>query len=231
MQLSSSRRLHRQRGQALTETAIFLPVFLLLLFGMMWIVQFSVLNERAQIAVRYSGLVSNESSPYDGFSLYAIYNNVGGHSQAATTTCATPPPDAFINDPSNGAFPGPTSQPFWQPDAGQTSGTCNAGRVEITDPSLTVPMLLVNTLSTATTQKTTTTNLPSAISNLHVKVLSATQNFVNTPDIASIMQCYPELSSAANNSLVGEVAAGGNPTWTLPLGASTSTTPLTIKSC
>ena len=225
-------RLHAQRGQALTETAFFLPVFLLLLFGMMWIIQFSVLNERAQIAVRYSGLVSNESSPYDGFSLYSVYNNVGGYSQSATTTCATPPPDAFSNDPSNGAFPGPTSQPFWQPDSGTTSGTCNSGRVQITDASLTVPMLLVNTLSTATTQKTTTTNLPSAISGLRVKTLSATQNFVNTPDIASIMQCYPELSAAANGSLVGETAAGNNPAMTLPMGAGTTTTPLTLKpSC
>src|SRR5579872_6777536 len=203
--------LHAQRGQALTETAFFLPLFLLLLFGMMWVIQVSVLNERAQVAVRYSGLVSNESDPYDGFSLYAIYNNVGNLKQSASTTCATPPPDAFTNDPANGAFPGPTSQPFWKPDTGTTTGTCNQGRVQITDPSLTVPMLLIGTDSTASTQKTTTTNLPSAISGLRVNTLSASQNFVNTPDIASIMQCFPQLSSAVSNSLVGETAPGNNP--------------------
>lgn len=222
-------RYHGQRGQALVETAIFLPVFLLVLFGMMWVVQFSVLNERAQIGVRYSGLISNESSPYDGFSLYSIYNNVGGRTQSATTTCATPPPDAYSNDPSNGAFPGPTSQPFWQP-TGPTTGSCTEGRVPITDSSLTVPMLLVNTFSQTSTLKQTTTNLPTAISGLRTTTLSAQQNFVNTPDIASIMQCYPEIETAVNNSIVGEQQPSNNPTATMPMPAVNPTNPPSLDS-
>jgi hypothetical protein len=227
MQLTSK---HAQRGQALMETALFLPLFLLILFGMMWAAQFSVVNERAQTAVRYSGLISNESSPFDGFSLYAIYNNVGSYSQAASTACATPPPDAFTNDPTNGAFPGPLAAPFWQPLSGTTTATCTPGRVPITDGSLTVPMLLVNTDSTTSTTKQTATNLPSAISGLQQTTLTASQNFVNTPDIASIMQCYPELSTAVSNSIVGETAPSTSPTATPALGAINSTTALTLKS-
>ena len=43
-----------------------------------------------QIAVRYSGLISNESSPYTSYSIYAVYNNVGTLTQAEPATCATP---------------------------------------------------------------------------------------------------------------------------------------------
>lgn len=219
-----------QRGQALTETAAFLPLFLLLLFGMMWVIQFSVVNERAQISVRYSGLISNEASPYDGYSLYAIYNNIGGLSQSATTTCATPPPDAFTNDPSNGAFPGPTSQPFWQPDQAST-GTCSTGRIELTGNSLLVPALLVNTYSTVTASKRVTDSLPAAIQGLQNNTLNATQNFFNTPDIASLIQCYPQLQSALSASLVAETSASQATAATAPLGAITPVTNLSLTAC
>ncbi len=222
---------HGQRGQALTETAAFLPLFLLLLFGMMWVIQVSVLNERAQVAVRYSGLISNEASPYDGYSLYAIYNNVGGYSQSATVVCATPPPDAFTNDPSHGAFPGPTSQPFWQPDANRTTGSCSEGRLQLQGNALNVPMLLLNTFSTVTTHKKVTLSLPGAIQGLQNNTLSATQNFFNTPDIASLIQCYPQLQSAVSNSLVAETSASGITLPTLPLGATTQVTNLGLTAC
>lgn len=222
---------HFQRGQALTETAAFLPLFLLLLFGMMWVIQISVINERAQIAVRYSGLISNEASPYDGYSLYSIYNNVGGYSQSASTTCATPPPDAYSNDPSNGAFPGPISQPFWQPDTGSTTGACAQSRLAITDASLSVPMLLVNTFSSTSAQKKITANLPTAISGLQNNTLSATQNFFNTPDIASLVQCFPQLKSALSNSLVAQAAASGTTLPSAPLPAVNAVTALAVASC
>ena len=62
-----------QRGTAMIESAIFLPLFLLVLFGIIWAVQSSVQSERVQIAVRYDGFVSNEAAPYVGYSLYGLY--------------------------------------------------------------------------------------------------------------------------------------------------------------
>src|SRR5579872_2831353 len=56
--------LRAQRGTAMVESAIFMPLFLLILFGIIWAVQSSVQSERVQIAVRYGGFVSNEAAPY-----------------------------------------------------------------------------------------------------------------------------------------------------------------------
>jgi Flp pilus assembly protein TadG len=49
---------HAQRGQAVVETVLFLPMFLLALFGVMWTAQAAVQYERTQSAVRYAGLIA-----------------------------------------------------------------------------------------------------------------------------------------------------------------------------
>ncbi|GAC1576501.1 MAG: hypothetical protein NVS3B7_09430 [Candidatus Elarobacter sp.] len=64
--------MHSQRGQALIETAIFLPVALLALFAILYFGRFGVLEERAQSAVRYGATVSYETAGrYSAANLYA----------------------------------------------------------------------------------------------------------------------------------------------------------------
>jgi hypothetical protein len=59
------------RGQALTETTIALPLFLMGLFGVMWAVREGAMSERVQMGVRYGGVVTQLSNPYASYSLYA----------------------------------------------------------------------------------------------------------------------------------------------------------------
>jgi|SRR5579884_1168246 len=219
MQLAS------QRGQALIESVIFLPLFLLVLFGIIWIVQVSVLSERAQIAVRYSGLISNESSPYTRYSIYAVYNNVGALQQSTPTTCATPGTDALLNDNSSGAFPGPKSAPFWWPDNSAASGTCTAGSAPITGGTLTSPLLLTHSMASVSTTKSIPLYIQGSIGSY--STLTATQNFINTPDIATTFRCYPDLQAAVSASLSGEVSGQGAG-MTLPLPDTNPTTPLPL---
>ena len=75
--------LSRPRGQALLETVIALPLFLLSLFGIMWAVHEVTLAERTQLGVRYAGVVGAASQPYNQYSLDALY-------RAAVNSSVTP---------------------------------------------------------------------------------------------------------------------------------------------
>src|SRR5581483_1638829 len=142
-------QLHRQRGQTFVETAIVLPVFLLVLWGIIWAVQASVTNERVQMAVRYSGLVSNEGSPFVNYSLYALYNNLVGIASPPSFTCVAPNTDALTN---SNTYPGPTTLPMWNP--GTTNGTCSQAETSLQGGGLIQPQIFTHTLSSITTQTT-----------------------------------------------------------------------------
>jgi TadE-like protein len=68
------------RGQALIETAVFLPMVLLLMTAVIYFSQYGVLQERAVQAVRYAALVSNGGSAAMGtaniFSLQQMYGEL-----------------------------------------------------------------------------------------------------------------------------------------------------------
>lgn len=87
---------HAQRGQALAETVIALPLFLLAMFAMIWAVQASVLAERVQLGVRYAGVIGSKSQPYLDYSLYTVYGNLNGTSKVATQPCFQPTGDVLM---------------------------------------------------------------------------------------------------------------------------------------
>ncbi len=227
MQVSPRRCRHAERGQATLETAIFLPAFLLVLFGVIWTVQSSVINERAQVAVRFSGLVSDEANPYHQYSLGALYDGLPGIAPAEVYTCITPGPDALTNNPTNGTFPGPQSPSFFQP-TGTVNGTCTPGPTHLSGGTMASPMLFVHTQSTVTTSVSVPSYLQSALgANQN---LSATQNFFDGPDVQTILACYAELGTAVEQSLQHtRLNVSSPPT---PLPESPNTAPLTLSgSC
>ena len=63
------------RGQALLETAIALPLFLLALFGTIWAVQYSSQAERTQSMVRWGGLIGGASDTVNDYSLLTLYGS------------------------------------------------------------------------------------------------------------------------------------------------------------
>jgi Flp pilus assembly protein TadG len=71
------------------ETVLFLPMFLLALFGVMWTAQAAVQYERTQSAVRYAGLIAQSDSPYADYSLYSMYTQLPA-TTLPTLTCNMP---------------------------------------------------------------------------------------------------------------------------------------------
>jgi hypothetical protein len=62
-----------------------------------------------------------------------------------------------------------------------------------------------------------------------LSTLSAEVNFMNTPDVGTLMTCYQELHDTVSQSLVGETQSSGANGATLPLPNSNPTTPLAIN--
>ncbi|MDQ2866629.1 MAG: pilus assembly protein [Candidatus Eremiobacteraeota bacterium] len=197
--MSARIRRHANRGQAFVETVIFLPVFLIILFGVIWIVQTTVVNERLQSAVRYSGLVSNETSPYSAYSLYSLYENVEyPNSIPKGPQCVAPMTGILSN---SAPFPGPTSPPFWQPFTTGTP-TCTPGYTTMTGSNFTQPAIFDHTVS----QISATTRVPSYLSSgAHAlpqsQPLVATQKFFSAPDMGTMFACYSSVTQLVAASL------------------------------
>jgi hypothetical protein len=203
------------------ESAIFLPLFLLVLYGLIWAVQSSVQSERVQIAVRYAGLVSNEAAPYVGYSLYGLY--LAANSASIDTSCSPPVTDALTN---SGSFPGPASPPFWTPEIDNTTGTCSKGTAILSGGDLSSSLVFLQTNSGITTQVQVPTPLAPALSTNNT-TLSATENFFDTPDLGTLMACYADLDSAVSASI--ENAPQGASVAATPIPDSNPITPLAVQ--
>ena len=66
------------RGQAVLETALFMPLFLLGLFGVMLAGKEGALSERVQLGIRYGGVISSLQQPYLSYSIYSMYSTIDG---------------------------------------------------------------------------------------------------------------------------------------------------------
>ena len=109
-----------ERGQTLVELVVAMPLVLLVLFAIMFISRFGVLSERAELAVRYGGTVLYNTSGTQ-YSAANIYANTSGSLPACPT-----PPVGILSGAS--PFPGPTSAPYWQPDASPApTSSCTSG--------------------------------------------------------------------------------------------------------
>lgn len=103
------------RGQTIIEFVVAMPIVLLALFAIIYFSQYGVVSERAELALRYGGIVAfNDTQTV--YSASDIYDNISG----GYANCPAPPV-GILND--GGPFPGPTSAPFWQPS---TDGTVPA---------------------------------------------------------------------------------------------------------
>jgi hypothetical protein len=192
---------HGERGQAIVETVIFLPMFLLVLFGVMWSIKSALQYERVEGAVRYAGLISDHASPYLDTSMYSMYQQLGS-TTLAPLPCISPLPAPLSDaDPTyTSASTTTASGAFWAP-ASSTPG-CSGNRVIGASagsggfyqdvlfmqqhPSMastvSVPSYLQAKLGTSTT-------------------FAADGYFLKPITVAAILACYPVLNTTIGYSL------------------------------
>jgi hypothetical protein len=108
---------HAQRGQTLPESAFFLPIVLLALFGTIYVSKFWVVAERTQLAIRYGSPATNPSADYNVANIYNAATN------PAAATCTSAPLTVLWD---GAPLPGPTSAPYWLPaTTPASSSTCS----------------------------------------------------------------------------------------------------------
>lgn len=195
--------MHAQRGQALVETAIFLPIALVLMFAVLYFARFGVLEERAQSAVRYGATVS-----YDGSAVYSaaqLYTTIAANA-APTGLC----PAAVSTDTLstfNGSRSGSLAQGFWKTDS-TPAATCSVTTTGFTASATDA----FRYLSITNHQLTGTITLPSYLGGaLNANGgISASLGYVHTASPALIMYCTSHVGASVTAALGGTYTAHGS---------------------
>jgi len=203
----------RSRGQALFETAIAMPLFLLGLFGVIWAMKDASLSARAQLAVRYGGMIDSLQQPYQAYSLYAVYATIDNVVPATNTTC-------YAGD---GTQLTSGYAPFWLPTSSAALvAPCSSAITIVSSPeTYTQPVILRNNYSTITA--TTPVNGYISAAALHgvtTTSVRAAENFFRTPDVGTMLTCT-KLGAAVKLSLEGKT----DPTVPSSLTTAMPTTP------
>ncbi len=222
-----------QRGQAIIETAIFLPVALLTLFTVIWASQYGVMSVRVQSSLRYSGLVSNQVDPFQSYSMYALYNSLGAYSTNSpipTSTCDAPTTDALTN---SGTYPGPTSAPYWLATPAAPTVNCsntNSQTAMFTNGVTQTVVALSNVPSV-----TAATKVPGYLTKIGLmgatQPTTATLNFLKPADMLTLMTCHSGMQQVIGASLAPTPPPGNpsNPTaLSEPIPAQTA---IPVTSC
>lgn len=186
----------RSRGQALLETAIAMPLFLLGLFGVIWAMKDASLSARTQLAVRYGGTVDSLQQPYDAYSLYALYASI----------------DDFVPPANAACYSGDASQlsagysPFWLPATTSPLISPCSSTVTIVSGSepYSQPVILRNNYSSilATTQVNGYIS-SAALNGATATGTRAAENFFRSPDLGTLLTCT-NLGPLVKASLEGE---------------------------
>jgi hypothetical protein len=218
--------MHTQRGQAVVETVVFLPLFLLALFGIMWAVQAGVQYERVESAVRYNGLISQGQNPYLSYSLYAMYLQLGVTTMPLSA-CVEP-----ISAPLSDAAPTFTSgssAPFWSPSAlqGPNLSCSQSGTNGIVGIAAGTGLVQDVFLSNQTTQVTSTVpvtgTLQQTLSGSFTKAY-AQGTFFKPVGVNVILACYPTLNTQITSSLQYTTDTS---TATMPAALGSTVSPIT----
>jgi hypothetical protein len=221
---------HSERGQALIETVVFLPLFLFVLYGLIWAVKAAVQYERTENAIRYAGLVSQHRDPYEDYSLYAMYKQIGSQVMPTQACIITTEDLSIASAPlSDGAptYTPPASTSFWSPAITPTPSCAFAGIIgaagggtpaqdvllSLQEPgissSVAVPSLLAGKLGSVTAPR-------------------ADGYFFKQVGLDVLLACYPVLNSQIKSAL--QPLQDGSTSSGLPVPLVATVTATTLAS-
>lgn len=198
----------RQRGQALIETVIMLPIAIFCVFAILYLAHAGIMTERTQSAIRYAGFAGFYGQSDQAFTAADIYSNLQGGAQPLP--CPTAPAGAF-NDTA--PYPGPASPQLWGPNW-QISSNCativrNIGGAEF---------LASRDISATVVNVQTGIDVPAYLQPLigSTAVMYAKTAFSHPAYPGVLMYCNPPTYEAVHDSITA-MSTVGMPT---PLPAS-----------
>jgi len=185
-----------QRGQALLELVVSVPLFIFALLALLTVIAIAVQSERLPQALRYNGLVAQQFDPYSNYSLYEMYENAGTTS-IITPACISPidptvPGGSGILAGTN-PLPGTNTAPFWAPYATPTGSCVSSGPTGFSAASFG----LYSDLLLEHDQTTLTTSAWGPLRSLFTTAVPMTQtaNFFRSASIPLVLGCYPVINA------------------------------------
>lgn len=209
-------RRHRERGAALVETAIALPVALTALYGVIWGVQLGAADERVQSAIRYAGIVQSQSQVYHDYSLYMLYNGSGEGAQLAGLQCATPPTDILVGG-SQLTGAALTIPAFWR--SATVTSSCTPHAAIVSGGGLSRPFVVLENDPQVAAQVR-------SMVDSNTGTITGSQRFYRSPDLGTIGRCLPvAYGDTIEHALAPatDSAPAGQPTSPLPNNPSSQT--------
>ncbi len=184
----------KSRGQALFETAIAMPLFLIGLFGVIWAMKDASLSARAQLAVRYGGMVDSLQQPYEAYSLYEMYATIDDVVPAANTTCYSGDASALTAGYHS----------FWLPASTGVVTPCVSAITIVSSPeAYTQPVILRNNYSSILAAAPVSGYLSTAaLRGASTTTVRAAENFFRSPEVGALLTCTT-LGAAIKGSLEG----------------------------
>jgi len=185
----------RSRGQALLETCIAMPLFLLGFFGVIWAMKDASLSARTQLAVRYGGTVDSLQQPYEAYSLYALYAAIDDAPPADNAACYS----GDAGKLSTGYAP------YWLPDTTAPLVTPCSSTVAIVSGAevYSQPVILRNNYSSIFATTGVNGYISAAALNGATETgTRAAENFFRTPDLGTLLTCT-SLGPLVKGSLEG----------------------------
>jgi hypothetical protein len=205
------RRAHGQRGQAIVEAALFCPLLLLSLAGLLLFSRLGVVAERGESAVRYANLVTfRHGQIYTMATVYDLLGELLNPSSAQlgplcltpNAVTSSPPPQNTISaaalqaytqsQPAVSSTAVPVTRNFWKPDS-MTAPVCNPLSVQLTSSTYGISDL---PLSVTSFQLQGTIAVPGYLNSLVGSTTSTTANmaFLNLATPNMLVTCVPGLS-------------------------------------
>jgi len=208
-----------ESGQALTETALFLPLATLGLFGLLYFTRVGILQERAQYAVRYSSEVAAQTAGLQAMytALYVATQNGGAMPQPQGADCsagiASAATAALLGNEA-GPLPVATAQPYFRSDSTLVA-SCAEGTATLKNSGN--PFIAMQYAMTTTTAISGSISAPGFLrALLPANFAVAAQRSVLAPaPPAVILYCSPKITPGVTSALgptyAGITGPGANP--------------------
>jgi len=219
------------RGQAVVETAIYVPLMLMSMFVLWWAAREASTHQRAYSALRYGGEVMGYANPTQGLSMQTLYDTTQDNASYSQGPNRCNYFDvSLLQGTATSLHATETRAPFFKPAT--CSATCTSTALAMQNGlSRNLMMLAVN--GTITADIAADKISPGFLSFLapynQVKI---SQTFFQEPDLKALTHCYAGVYAALNASLY-EGAKGvdaSTPMWSTstPYNEAPPTTPLQI---
>lgn len=213
------RALRCQSGQALAETALFLPLASLGLFGLIYFTRVGILQERVQYAVRYSTEVAAPTGGLQAMytALYTATQNGGAMPAPQGADCsagiAAAAAAALLGNEA-GPLPTSTAQPYFRSD-GAVTATCTEGTATLKNSGN--PFIAMQYATTRTTSIAGSITGPGFLQRLLPGsfAVQAQRSVLAPAPPAVILYCSPKITpnvtKALGQAYAGITGPGANP--------------------